>query len=76
MAAIVTTVTTVILLGVLIPVFQTTQAKSESSPRQPRIPGRRSTTTRRSGEIIALQRKLEAIPHVASVKSSSARRRR
>ena len=28
MAAIVTTVTTVILLGVLIPVFQTTQAKS------------------------------------------------
>ena len=29
MAAIVTTVVTVILLGVLIPIFQTTQAKSE-----------------------------------------------
>ena len=29
MAAIVTTVVTVILLGVLIPVFQTTQAKSD-----------------------------------------------
>ena len=47
MAAIVTTVVTVVLLGVLVPVFQTTQAKSESGPRKPRDPGRRSSTTRR-----------------------------
>jgi cell division transport system permease protein len=66
MAAIVTTVTTVILLGVLIPVFQTTQAKSESV--------RDSLEFRTAiyddatpAEISALQRKLEAIPHVASV---------
>jgi cell division transport system permease protein len=66
MAAIVTTVTTVILLGVLIPVFQTTQAKSESV--------RDSLEFRTAlyddatqGEIAALQRKLEAIPHVESV---------
>lgn len=66
MAAIVTTVTTVILLGVLIPVFQTTQAKSESV--------RDSLEFRTAlyddatqGEIAALQRKLEAIPHVSSV---------
>jgi cell division transport system permease protein len=66
MAAIVTTVTTVILLGVLIPVFQTTQAKSESV--------RESLEFRTAlyddatqGEIDALQRKLEAIPHVESV---------
>src|SRR6478609_2379195 len=67
MAAIVTTVTTVILLGVLIPVFQTTQAKSEEV--------RDSLEFRVAifddavkPEINALQRKLEAIPHVASVK--------
>ena len=66
-AAIVTTVTTVILLGVLIPVFQTTQAKSEEV--------RDSLEFRVAiyddavkPEINALQRKLEAIPHVASVK--------
>jgi len=66
MAAIVTTVTTVILLGVLIPVFQTTQAKSEEV--------RESLEFRTAlyddatnAEIAALQRKLEAIPHVASV---------
>jgi len=66
MAAIVTTVTTVILLGVLIPVFQTTQAKSESV--------RDSLEFRAAlyddatqGEIAALQQKLEAIPHVESV---------
>jgi cell division transport system permease protein len=66
MAAIVTTVTTVILLGVLIPVFQTTQAKS-SEIRQSlefRVPVYDDAT---EAEISALQRKLEAIPHVASV---------
>jgi cell division transport system permease protein len=67
MAAIVTTVTTVILLGVLIPVFQTTQAKS-SEIRQSlefRVPVYDDAT---EGEISALQRKLEAIPHVDSVR--------
>ncbi len=66
MAAIVTTVTTVILLGVLIPVFQTTQAKS-SEIRQSlefRVPVYDDAT---EAEISALQRKLEAIPHVAAV---------
>jgi cell division transport system permease protein len=65
MAAIVTTVVTVILLGVLIPVFQTTQAKSDEV--------RDSLETRfalyddaTKAEIAALERKLEAIPHVES----------
>ncbi len=67
MAAVVTTVVTVILLGVLIPIFQTTQAKSNQV--------RDSLETRvaifddaTQAEIAALQRKLEAIPHVASVR--------
>jgi cell division transport system permease protein len=66
MAAIVTTVTTVILLGVLIPVFQTTQAKSESvrDSLEFRVALYDDAT---QGEISALQSKLEAIPHVASV---------
>jgi cell division transport system permease protein len=66
MAAIVTTVTTVILLGVLIPVFQTTQAKSESvrESLEFRVALYDDAT---QGEISALQSKLEAIPHVASV---------
>ncbi|HWA54561.1 MAG TPA: permease-like cell division protein FtsX [Solirubrobacterales bacterium] len=67
MAAIVTTVTTVILLGVLIPIFQTTQAKS-SEIRQSlefRVPVYDDAT---QAEINALQAKLEAIPHVKSVR--------
>jgi len=66
MAAIVTTVTTVILLGVLIPVFQTTQAKSESvrESLEFRVALYDDAT---QGEISALENKLEAIPHVASV---------
>jgi cell division transport system permease protein len=66
MAAIVTTVTTVILLGVLIPVFQTTQAKSEAvrESLEFRVAIYDDAT---QGEISALERKLEAIPHVASV---------
>lgn len=66
MAAIVTTVVTVILLGVLIPVFQTTQAKSEEV--------RDSLETRfalyddaTKAEIGAAQRELEALPHVEEV---------
>jgi cell division transport system permease protein len=66
MAAIVTTVTTVILLGVLIPVFQTTQAKSESvrESLEFRVAIYDDAT---QGEISALEDKLTAIPHVASV---------
>jgi cell division transport system permease protein len=66
MAAIVTTVVTVMLLGVLIPVFQTTQAKSDEV--------RDSLETRAAlyddatkSEIAALRRRLEAIPHVETV---------
>jgi cell division transport system permease protein len=66
MAAIVTTIVTVILLGVLIPVFQTTQAKSnairdELSFRVAIYDDATST------EIQGLRQKLLAIPHVESV---------
>jgi cell division transport system permease protein len=66
MAAIVTTVTTVILLGVLIPVFQTTQAKSDEVREglEFRVAIYDDAT---QGEITGLQRKLEAISHVKSV---------
>jgi cell division transport system permease protein len=66
LAAIVTTIVTVTLLGVLIPVLQTTQAKSEqvSNSLEFRVPVYDDAT---SAEITALQRKLEAIPHVAAV---------
>jgi cell division transport system permease protein len=66
MAAIVTTVVTVILLGVLIPIFQTTQAKSNQirDSLEFRVSVYDDAT---EGEISALQHKLEAIPHVASV---------
>ncbi len=66
MAAIVTTVTTVILLGVLIPVFQTTQAKSESVRESLEFRVALYDDATR-GEINALERKLQQIPHVASV---------
>jgi cell division transport system permease protein len=66
MAAIVTTVVTVILLGVLIPIFQTTQAKSEQirDSLEFRVAVYDDAT---KGEIGALQSELEAIPHVDSV---------
>jgi len=67
MAAIVTTVVTVILLGVLIPIFQTTQAKSNQV--------RDSLETRvaifddaTKPEIAKLEDQLLAIPHVDSVR--------
>jgi cell division transport system permease protein len=63
LAAIVTTVVTVILLGVLIPVFQTTQAKSSQIRDELNIQvGLFADATK--GEIAALHEKLEAIPHV------------
>lgn len=66
MAAIVTTVVTVILLGVLIPIFQTTQAKSDQVRGELNFQvGLFADATQ--SEITALGDKLEALPHVASV---------
>jgi cell division transport system permease protein len=67
MAAIVTTAVTVTLLGVLIPVFQTAQAKSNEVRDQLNFQiGLFPDATK--GEIASLERKLEAIPHVKSAK--------
>lgn len=66
MAAIVTTVVTVILLGVLIPVFQTTQAKSNQIRGQLNFQVALYADATQ-GEIAALRGKLEDIPHVATV---------
>ncbi|HEY2333773.1 MAG TPA: permease-like cell division protein FtsX [Solirubrobacterales bacterium] len=66
MAAIVTTVTTVILLGVLIPVFQTTQAKSDQVRNQLNIQvGLFADATK--ADIATTRERLEAVPHVNSV---------
>jgi cell division transport system permease protein len=66
MAAIVTTIVTVILLGVLIPVFQTTQAKSNQVRDQLEFRVALFDDATKA-ETAALQSKLEAIPHVSSV---------
>lgn len=66
LAAIVTTVVTVILLGVLIPIFQTTQAKSEEVRSELNVQvGIFDDAT--PAERAQLQGELEAIPHVATV---------
>jgi cell division transport system permease protein len=67
MAAIVTTVVTVILLGVLIPIFQTTQAKSDQvrDSLEFRVAIFDDAT---QPEITKLEGQLQAIPHVASVR--------
>jgi cell division transport system permease protein len=67
MAAIVTTVTTVVLLGVLIPILQTAQATSEGVRDQLEFRVAIYDDAIAS-EIAALQRKLEAIPNVDSVR--------
>ena len=65
-AAIVTTGVTVILLGVLIPIFQTTQAKSEEVRGELNFQvGLYADATK--AEKAELQQKLEAIPHVETV---------
>jgi cell division transport system permease protein len=66
LAAIVTTVVTVVLLGVLIPIFQTTQAKSEQVRSQLNIQLALYDDAT-PAEIHALEGKVEAIPHVESV---------
>jgi len=65
-AAIVTTAVTVTLLGVLIPVFQTAQAKSEEVRDQLDFQVALFADATKA-EIVALEGKLAAIPHVASV---------
>jgi cell division transport system permease protein len=67
MAAIVTTAVTVTLLGVLIPVFQTAQAKSDEVRDQLNFQVGIFPDATKS-EIASLERKLEAIPHVKSVR--------
>ena len=66
MAAVVTTVVTVILLGVLIPIFQTTQAKSDQvrDSLEFRVAIYDDAT---QAEVAKLEDQLLAIPHVASV---------
>lgn len=66
LAAIVTTVVTVVLLGMLIPIFQTAQGKSEEVRDQLNVQYALYDDATRA-EINSLQRELEAIPHVSDV---------
>ncbi|MGE5281480.1 MAG: cell division protein FtsX [Chloroflexota bacterium] len=66
MAAIVTTAVTVTLLGVLIPVFQTAQAKSDEVRNELDFQVALFADATK-GEITDLKGKLEAIPHVDAV---------
>jgi cell division transport system permease protein len=66
LAAIVTTVVTVVLLGMLIPIFQTAQGKSEEVRDQLNVQYALYDDATRA-EINSLQRELEALPHVSDV---------
>jgi cell division transport system permease protein len=66
LAAIVTTVVTVVLLGMLIPIFQTAQGKSDEVRDQLNVQYALYDDATK-GEIAALKQKLEGIPHVAEV---------
>ena len=65
-AAIVTTVVTVVLLGVLIPIFQVAQSKSAEVRNQLELKTFLYDDATH-GEINALQTKIEGLPHVKSV---------
>jgi cell division transport system permease protein len=67
LAAIVTTAVTVVLLGVLIPIFQTAQAKSSEVRDQLNVQYELYGDATKA-ETIQLRGELEAIPHVATVK--------
>lgn len=67
LAAIVTTAVTVVLLGVLIPIFQTAQAKSDEVRGELNVQYALFGDATKA-ETTALRGKLEAIPHVATVK--------
>lgn len=66
LAAIVTTVVTVVLLGMLIPIFQTAQGKSEEVRDQLSAEYALFPDATKA-EIAGVKRKLEALPHVAEV---------
>ncbi|HEV7562723.1 MAG TPA: permease-like cell division protein FtsX, partial [Solirubrobacterales bacterium] len=66
LAAIVTTVVTVVLLGVLIPIFQTAQAKSDQVRGQLNFQVALYGDATKA-EIASLEKELKAIPHVKSV---------
>jgi cell division transport system permease protein len=66
LAAIVTTVVTVVLLGMLIPIFQTAQGKSDEVRDQLNIQYALYDDATKA-EIAALGKKLEGVPHVAEV---------
>ncbi|MDQ3725413.1 MAG: ABC transporter permease [Actinomycetota bacterium] len=66
LAAIVTTVVTVVLLGMLIPIFQTAQGKSEEVRDQLNVQYALYPDATKP-EMNALRGKLEGIPHVAEV---------
>lgn len=66
LAAVVTTVVTVVLLGVLIPIFQTTQAKSEQVRGQLNLQVEIYADATKP-EVAQLRSKLEALPHVSKV---------
>ena len=64
LAAIVTTVVTVVLLGMLIPIFQTAQGKSEEVRDQLNVQYALYDDATKA-EIAGLKQELEGIPHVA-----------
>lgn len=66
LAAIVTTVVTVVLLGMLIPIFQTAQGKSEEVRDQLNVQYALYDDATKA-EIASLKTELEGIPHVAEV---------
>lgn len=66
LAAIVTTVVTVVLLGMLIPIFQTAQGKSEEVRDQLNVQYALYDDATKA-EIASLKKELEGIPHVAAV---------
>jgi cell division transport system permease protein len=66
LAAVVTTVVTVVLLGVLIPVFQTAQGKSEQVRDQLNVQVALFDDATKA-EVTALEGKLKAIQHVSEV---------
>jgi cell division transport system permease protein len=65
-AAIITTVVTVVLLGVLIPVFQTTQAKSNEVRGELNIQAEVFPDATKA-ELVQLRETLRGVPHVAQV---------
>jgi cell division transport system permease protein len=67
LAAIVTTVVTVVLLGMLIPIFQTAQGKSEEVRNELSVQYALFPDATKQ-EIVATKHKIEGIPHVTEVK--------